>query len=97
MISAPRARANSNSSSTSTPHPSACMKPSRSRSNGREMPTRDSAVMLAKPCRPVGELEHSEPPASITSQRPWRISSAALPMDWVAEAQAVEVDSQGPW
>ena len=53
--------------------------------------------MLANPCRPVGELEHSEPPASITSQRPWRMSSAALPMDWVLEAQAVEVTSQGPW
>ena len=53
--------------------------------------------MLAKPCSPVGELEHSEPPASITSQRPWRMSSVALPMDCVLEAHAVEVTSQGPW
>ena len=59
--------------------PSAIMKPSRSLSNGIETPLVDSAVMLTKPAVPTGVITDSQPPATITSATPARISRVAYP------------------
>ena len=71
-------------------------KPSRSTSNGREMPLLESAVMLAKPATPVGVIAASEPPVITASQMPSEMRRAALPMACVLAAHAVTVDSHGP-
>jgi hypothetical protein len=70
--------------------------PSRSLSNGRQIPDFEAAVMLTKPWRATGVIDASDPPLIITSQRPSMMSRAALPMAWVPAAQAVTVVSQGP-
>ncbi len=93
---APRAVAVSQSSSTRAPAPSAITKPSRRKSKGRDTPTVDSAVMLAKPWVPTGVMAASELPVSTASHRPVAIMRAALPTEWVPAAQAVTMVSHGP-
>ena len=72
-------------------------KPSRSASNGREIPADEKAVMLVKPATAASTNGASLPPASTTSQRPWAMRRAALATAWVPAAQAVQVFSAGPW
>ena len=56
----------------------------------------ETAVMFLKVASPVMELEASLPPVMTASQRPERMSMAALAIDWVPAAQAVTVFSHGP-
>ena len=69
---APRPRACSHSSRISTAAPSPMTKPSRSTSNGRDMPLVDSAVMLANPAIDVTVAGASLPPVTTASHRPQR-------------------------
>ena len=68
-------------------------KPSRSLSNGMEQRSGsslpESAVSAAKPATPVGQMQLSVPPASITSASPAWMLRYASPMEWVPVAQAV--------
>ena len=80
---APRASAASRSSSSSTAAPSAMQKPSRSRSNGREQPERDSAVIVPNAASVVGVIDASAPPASTTSHRPSATIRAPAAIEWV--------------
>ena len=50
------------------------------RGEGRDTPSFDSAVMLVKPARPVGVSDDSVPPATMASQRPQAMRSAARVM-----------------
>ena len=48
----------------------------------------DRAVSRLKPVTPSGWIMLCEPPESMTSASPWRISSTASPMAWLLAAQA---------
>ena len=76
-IGAPRRTACSHSSSTSTAAPSPITKPSRSTSNGREIPLLEIAVMLVNPATDVVVPADSLPPVTTASQRPQAMSRAA--------------------
>ena len=67
---APRSRAACSSSSTTTPAPSPITKPSRRRSNGREMPVFERASMRLNAAVPSGVIAASLPPATTVSASP---------------------------
>ena len=79
-ISAPRAFACSSRSSTSTPAPSPMTKPSRSASNGRETPSRESAPMRLKAAMHSPVSAASVPPATTASTSPRTIIRVASPI-----------------
>src|SRR5207237_832534 len=69
--------------------------------NGREAPAGsslrvDSAFMLAKPARDIGVVADSEPPVRITSASPSCTARQAIPIEWPAEAHALDVVKQVP-
>ncbi len=71
-------------------------KPSRSTSNGLEMPSEEKAVIFVKPAMELPVNADSVPPAITTSHRSEAISLAALIIACVPAAQAVQVFSAGP-
>ena len=73
------------------------MKPSRSRSNGEEMPRRDSAPMRLNAARQSPVSAASEPPATTTSASPRWIMRVASPIACAPVAQALATDQPGPW
>jgi hypothetical protein len=78
------------------PAPSEAQNPSRSASNGREMPLVDRARMLANAAMLVSVRQASAPPATAASHRPAAIQRAALAMAWVPVAHEVATVSHGP-
>ena len=78
------------------------MKPSRSRSNGRQARSGsslrvDSARIAAKPPTPMGVMAASDPPATMTSASPRRMNSKASPMACADAEHAVQVAEFGPF
>ena len=81
--------------------PSPATNPSRVASKGRDACSgsslrMDSAFIAAKPARQIGVIAASDPPATITSARPARMSSKPSPMADADAAQAVTVHELGP-
>src|SRR5688572_30170807 len=98
---APRALARSYSSSTRMPAPSPSTKPSRSLSHGRDARVGSSlrvdiAFIEQKPPTDVGEEPRSAPPAIITPASPYWIMRIAMPIEWLAVAQADTAEKLGP-
>ena len=93
---APRARACSSRSSTSIAAPSPITKPSRSASNGRETPSRESAPMRLNAARQSPVSAASVPPATTTSASPRWIIRIASPIAWPPVAHALETLKPGP-
>jgi hypothetical protein len=56
----------------------------------------DSARAAQNPARPIGVLQYSAPPATITSASPCWIILAASPMLWVPVVQAVTIAKFAP-
>ena len=100
-MGAPRAFACSRLSMTKTAAPSDETNPSRLASNGRLALAGSSLVestfMTAKEARPSSHMPASEPPVSITSTLPKRISDSASPIACVAAAHAVVMVLLGPF
>ena len=78
------------------------MKPSRSRSKGRQARVGsslrvESARIAANPPTPKGVIAASDPPATITSASPRRMVSNASPTACADAEQAVQVAEFGPF
>src|ERR1700745_2827315 len=78
------------------------MKPSRSRSNGREARSGSllrvlSAFMAENPARPISTMDASAPPARKTSASPDLIMRQDSPIALFDVAQAVTMHKLGPW
>ena len=82
---------------TITPAPSPMTKPSRLASNGREMPSRDSAPRRRNAATHSGVIAASVPPATTTSASPRSSIRLASPIAWLPVAQADETLKPGPW
>src|SRR5918992_1170380 len=93
---APRSRAASSSSSTRMPAPSPITKPSRRRSNGREMPDSLSASIRPNAAVASGVITASLPPVTTASASPQRISRSAMPIAWAPAAHADTVPNDCP-
>ena len=78
------------------PAPSPITKPSRSRSNGRETPTREVAPMRLNAARVTPVSAASVPPARTTSASPRSIIRLASPMAWLPVAHADTGANDGP-
>ena len=72
-------------------------KPSRRTSNGRDMPSRDSAPMRLNAARHSPVSAASVPPATTTSASPRSIMRLASPIAWLPVAQADATLNPGPW
>ena len=72
-------------------------KPSRSASNGRETPSRESAPIRLKAAMHSPVSAASVPPATTASTSPRAIIRAASPMAWPPVAHALETLKPGPW
>ena len=79
------------------PPPPAMTKPSRDASYGRDAVSGVSlnevdSAPIASNCDVMPQCSSSPPPTSITSCMPWRIMSAAAPMQCADVAQAAEIE-----
>ena len=71
-------------------------KPSRSASNGREMPLSDSASSAAKAAVASGVSAASEPPVTTASASPAWIMRAAAPIECAPAAHADRIEYEWP-
>ena len=78
------------------PAPSPMTKPSRSSSNGREMPLTESASSALKAAIESGVIADSEPPVTTASTRPDSIIILAAPIASAPPEQAETMPWQGP-